>query len=654
MSTDRPVTFCGEREDLLAPLITGYRRILVWGDMGAGKSTLALKLLSSLTTSLKSCQILELDPGSPPFGIPGAVCRGWLEKDEIRFGNSAALCSLDASRFRLPLSLLARSLVRQVDEEKKDTILLIDPPGVVKGVGGAELLLELTESLEIDMVLVLFWKAAPLPLAQELAALHAEKLYIPASALAKRPSRFQRIKHRTRLWDNFLKQGAEETVQLDRLHLLGTVPPLEAVKAWKGRQAALLDSRGRTVRLGEVAELHGKKLTLKMVRCNNGNVSSLLIRDAGRDAAGRLATILPVTRTAAVGNQPAEMTPPVLPPNAGYLPISSHLGPAWATLVGGALGDPLLHVRLKDLKKSLLFDLGDPARLAAKVAHQVSAVFLSHAHLDHIGGFVWFLRLRIGLLEPCKIFGPVGTIDHIEHFIQGVTWDRIKEKGPVFEVGEIGQATIRRARLQAGKERINLPETTINNGVILTDEHFIIKAVICDHRTPSIAYALVFGREIKVRKERLKAKGVAPGPWLGRLKYCIANESPQILIELPNGMKQPAGELAEELTFIVPGKKMVYAADMADSPDNRIKLTELARSAHTLFCEAAFTMEDQARADANQHLTTFAAATIAGDAGVERLVPFHFSKRYAPDYQVLYDEILANAGRVQVLGHFSR
>jgi ribonuclease BN (tRNA processing enzyme) len=92
---------------------------------------------------------------------------------------------------------------------------------------------------------------------------------------------------------------------------------------------------------------------------------------------------------------------------------------------------------------------------------------------------------------------------------------------------------------------------------------------------------------------------------------------------------------------------------MADTPDNRKKVIELARSSHTFFCETAFTMEDREKAEATQHLTTLAAMHIAREAGVKRLVPFHFSKRYERNSQSVYDEILSAAGPVEVLGHFN-
>ena len=655
MSSKQTFEINGNQIDLLAPMLKGFQRILLWGEMGVGKSTLAIQLLKLLSLSNSKWQILELDPGTPPFGVPGAICRGWWsEHKEVEWSDCQALCSLNASRFRLPLLLAARLLMNTITCVNPHIKVLIDPPGVVRGVGGAELLVALVDSLEVDLVIVLCREKGVVPLYQELEYLKAEKIYITSAPGARRPSRIERFKARTKLWDDFIINAGEKTVRLDKLQILGTPPPVEVFQAWQGRQVALLDCKGITLGMGEVKQLQEGLLSLQLVKGSNKEPEALLIRDAGRDATGRFATIAPLFRPGSPTHrrEPQEMTPPVYAPEAGFLPVSSHLGPAWATLVGGVFGDPLLHVRLRELKRSYLFDLGDPARLSAKVAHQVEAVFLSHAHLDHIGGFIWFLRSRIGQFAPCRIFGPPGTITHIKNLLGGINWDRIGDKGPIFQVGDIICNRIKWVQLQPGKPEVKLPSQILEDNVIFSDEYLSINAIVCDHKTPTIAYSLVFSLDVKVRKDQLGALGLPPGPWLGQLKYCLGVGTPEVNIELPNGTNRSAGDLADELVYIRPGKKLVYAADMADTAENRKNLINLAKSAHTLFCEAAFSVADKDKAMANQHLTTMAAVEIARQAEVERLVPYHFSKRYQHTFPAIYEEILAAAGPVKILGHF--
>ena len=638
-----------DRDDELATSLAGYRRILLQGEIGAGKSTLALKLLQSLDREEGSCQLLELDPGSPPAGIPGTI--GWfsLQGDGLVLREYQALCTLDAGRFRLPLILSARRLMSTIGKHSdRDTTVIVDPPGVVRGVGGAEMFMALIETLDVDAVVVLHRQEGSMPLARELAALPIAVLHLAASPAARAVARLEQLKNRVRLWDGFLADGVEERIHLDRLPVLGTPPPMEIPEAWAGRQAALLSAGGGTLRMGEVIRLLEGELLLRLVPGRTTKPAGILIRDAGRTSAGRLETFRrPAPPPAANPREPLEMVAPAIAQRPGKAPVSSNLGQAWATLVGGVFGDPLVHVRMRRQKQSLFFDLGEPSRLAARVAHQVNAIFLSHAHIDHIGGLTWFLRSRLG---PCRIFGPDRTIHRIESFLNAITWDRIDDRGPVFEVFEIKGSDLRHARLQAGKERLDLPEAPILNGIILTEDNFVVKAAVCDHGIPSIAYSLLLRREINVRRERLEALKLSAGPWLGTLKWCIAADALDTDIELPDGRTEKAGALANDLTIVRPGKKLVYAADMADTPENREKIIELARSAHTFFCETAFTAADRDKADASQHLTTLAAVRIAREAGVQRLVPFHFSKRYEHYYRQVYDEILAAAGDMQGLG----
>jgi ribonuclease BN (tRNA processing enzyme) len=142
-----------------------------------------------------------------------------------------------------------------------------------------------------------------------------------------------------------------------------------------------------------------------------------------------------------------------------------------------------------------------------------------------------------------------------------------------------------------------------------------------------------------VRKERLQASGLTPGPWLTALKRAAAAGETDTPLVLPDGRAIAAGDLAGDLLLEAPGLTLAYATDLADTPCNRDVLSRLAAGAHTLFCEASFREADAAQATRTGHLTTRACGEIARRAAVERLVPFHFSRRYEDDLAPVYDEI---------------
>jgi ribonuclease Z len=261
--------------------------------------------------------------------------------------------------------------------------------------------------------------------------------------------------------------------------------------------------------------------------------------------------------------------------------------------------------------------------------------------MDHISGFQWLLRSRLSCdLPVCRVYGPPGLRTHIEGFVQSYLWDRIGERGPIFHIAELHGNHLQQYQLQVGKPPIKtLDEVPIIDGVIHQETGFRIRAVTLDHRTPVIAYAFEPEKEINVRKDRLNARALTPGPWLATLKQQLFANNFDTLIQLPDGSTMPARALGDELVLIRPGKKLVYATDLANTNDNRERLITLAKQAHTFFCESPFLEADAQQAQLTGHLTTRACGEIATAAGVARLVPFHFSRRYSDVPQQLYEEI---------------
>jgi ribonuclease BN (tRNA processing enzyme) len=572
----------------IAAELSGYARVLLWGAMGSGKSTLAAMLASEFALRGTACACISGDPGSPAFGVPGAVCLGRWEPNGWESTDLEPVCSLDAARFRLPLIQALTRLIRRAPRHQ----ILFDAPGVVRGVAGAEFLTGVVESAEIDAIVALELHSEAAPLQQELEALGLPVFRVLAAPEARRPARTVRDRRRTAMWDEYLKQASEHRIDLNTVALIGTPPPRDAPSAWRGRQVALVHrsdgpSGGRSagrhwVAFGEALQLDSGALLAKL--CGDPEEGQvLLIRDAVRDATGLL-------KTAA---QPPEDTRSSPPPDMSraYVRTPSEwrpvvrMGSAVAMLVNGVLGDPLLHIRLQHQKRSLLFDLGETNQLPARIAHQVTDVCITHGHIDHIGGFVWLLRSRIGKLPACRIYGPPGVAENIMGFLNGIHWDRIGDLSPQFEISELDEEKIRRYRVRAGDTELEIAgDGLAPDGIILRDAAFQLRVTTLDHRTPVLAFALEILRS---------------------------------------------------------DTKLVYATDLADTIQNRNRLKVLAGGAHTFFCEAPFCETDAEQAARTGHLTARACGEIAAAAHVERLIPFHFSRRYQNEIERVYSEVKA-------------
>lgn len=625
---------------IVAAVLAKPRRVMLFGPPGVGKSTLAAQLADVLHAAGRPCHCLSADPGSPGFGMPGMLALGVRGAAGWELVAEEPLCTLDAGRFRLPLVAAARRLA----DAMPAGVLLLDTPGVVRGVAGQELLQGLAEAVQVDLVLVLGRPGRAPPLADELAALGVECCAIEADPAAQRPGKRARARNRTQPWDRYLAAAGAQDLQLAQLRVIGTPPPLDEPAPWVGRQVALL--RGPTLfGMGEVAALSADRLVVRAPPFSEP-ADTLLVRDAARSSSGWLESAAPFAPERA-----QFLAPALVPPSAaadGGPRLATRVGAVDVALVNGLFGDPLLHLRLRHQARSLLFDLGEGGRLSARVAHQVSDVFVSHAHMDHLGGFLWLLRSRIGDLPPCRLYGPPGLARHIRGLVDGFLWDRVGEHGPAFEVAELhGDHALRRFFLQAGQPGCReLAARAVDDGVICEEPGFRVRAVTLDHHTPVLAFAFEPEQEFKVRKDRLRASGLRPGPWLTALKQCLRHGETAAVLELPDGRVASVGELARQLILVSPGKRLVYATDLADSAANRTRLVAFARHAHTLFLEASFAAAERDHALANGHLTSQACGEIAEAAGVARLVPFHLSRRYTEDPQLVFDELQEACDRV--------
>lgn len=318
-------------------------------------------------------------------------------------------------------------------------------------------------------------------------------------------------------------------------------------------------------------------------------------------------------------------------------------------LVNEPFGDPGLFVDFNLEHRALLFDLGELGALAPKKILRVSDVFVTHTHMDHFAGFDHLLRLCLGRPTSVRLYGPPGFAAQVEHKLAGYTWNLVENyPGDFFieawEVAPDWQARGLRLRCRERFRGEPLGACRFEDGVLRDEGAFRVRAAFLDHGIPCLGYALEEKTHVNVWKSRLAELGLAVGPWLKALKDAVlrgdADETPITAVAADGGVRVLAlGFLKAAVLRMVPGEKICYVTDVAFTPENTRRITALAQGATQFFIECTFLDEDAQQAAAKRHLTARQAGGLAGAAGARRVIPFHFSPRYAQREAELRAEI---------------
>ena len=313
-----------------------------------------------------------------------------------------------------------------------------------------------------------------------------------------------------------------------------------------------------------------------------------------------------------------------------------------AELINRAFGDPGVFVDLKFERRAMLFDIGDITALPTRKLLRVRDVFVSHTHMDHFSGFDHLLRVCLGRDRGVSLYGPEKFITHLEHKLAAYTWNLVENYETEFVIvaHEIdSRGCVQRARFRSTNrfQREALPGVSAPHGVLLETPLFRVRSVPLEHHDiTSLAFAFEESVHINVWKNRLDELRLPTGPWLTVLKKRVREGAPDSTrIEVywrtrngPHVEEMELGELKRKVLEFVPGQKLCYVTDVADTERNRVALAAFLQGADLLFIEAVFLDADREHAERKAHLTAHAAGAIARTAGVKSAVPFHFSPRY--------------------------
>jgi ribonuclease Z len=314
-------------------------------------------------------------------------------------------------------------------------------------------------------------------------------------------------------------------------------------------------------------------------------------------------------------------------------------------LVNDPFSDPGVYLDFRYGRRAILFDLGDVSVLSPRELLRVSHVFVSHTHVDHMAGFDRLFRLCLHRPHPLILIGPPGFAAQVEHRIRGFTWNLLDENSVDFclramdyDGASLTRAVEFHARETFARREISPP--AFPEGIAWMEDEFRIEAAALDHGIPSLAFALREVLQVNVWRGVLNELDLPPGPWLNEAKRAVRLGLPDdSLVQIPGRTNIRLGDLKGRALRIAPGQAVVYVTDAAPHSENRAKILHLARDADQLFIEAVFLERDRPLALASLHLTAWEAGSIAREAGVRFVTPFHHSARYLSEPDVLREEV---------------
>lgn len=239
---------------------------------------------------------------------------------------------------------------------------------------------------------------------------------------------------------------------------------------------------------------------------------------------------------------------------------------------------------------------------------QLSRVFITHLHGDHVFGLVGLLASRAlaqGGTTPVALYGPAA----LESYVRGI--------------------------LQSTGTYFGYPVSfhTVRPGVVFEDAQVAVECAAVRHRCDAYAYAVQEKPQAgRFDVDAAKALGIPPGAVYGRLK---AGET----VTLDDGRVIDGRTLVGADRA---GRRVVYSGDTAFCAE----MVDLARDADLLVHESTFAESERALAGRAHHSTATDAATVAREAGVRQLILTHVSPRYDAEGGAGLETLIAEARAV--------
>lgn len=276
-------------------------------------------------------------------------------------------------------------------------------------------------------------------------------------------------------------------------------------------------------------------------------------------------------------------------------------------------------LKLPQRSEVWLFDCGEGTQhqiLRSDIRiSQITRIFISHMHGDHIFGLM-------GLLASCGLAGNPGRID-------------------IYGPPKLSDYLKACERYSQTHFSYPVKVNTVEPGQVYADDEFSISCDLLEHRVPAFGYRIVErDRSGRFDVEQAKRLGILPGPIYGELKQGR-------VVTLADG------RVINGITLCGPtqiGRKFCYCTDTIYSEST----VALSRGADVLSHEATFSHHDAELAYQRLHSTSTMAAQVALAADVKQLILTHFSPRYAPGNAIQLKDLLEEAQAIfpnTVLAH---
>ncbi len=321
---------------------------------------------------------------------------------------------------------------------------------------------------------------------------------------------------------------------------------------------------------------------------------------------------------------------------------------------GGLLDDPLLYVRIRPLRRAILFDCGQIAHLAKRVVKPVDTVFITHAHMDHIMGIPTLVRHHHASPRPMDIFGPPGIADRIYHLLNGFDWNLSEPTWFTLHVHEVHVERIFHYSFigpQGFASRFDGEEPRVGKEIWLC-RYVSVEAELLDHKIPVLAFRINERPHFAIDPRRLEQHGLVPGDWILDLKKSAWSgwlASPVIVPcrdgrEIRYGSADEVARLYESIQEDLKPASIGYLCDVGRTADNVGRVGSFLKGVTLLCTECAFLASNADKARASFHFCTSDLNELLPQLSPEYLLPMHLSKSYLRRADELYKELCPPKG----------